>query len=91
MDACEKCGLTQRKIVAPANITRREIVHLAKRVFVFGGDAIGGWDPGAVKEWIVEGEWFANPELLDDAAMAAIMNEAFLQIARVERFLGLRR
>ncbi len=68
---------------------KREIARLGKRVFVFGGSAIGGWDQWLVKEWIVEGEWTDRPELLDDATMRAIMNEAFEQIGRVEEFLGL--
>lgn len=68
---------------------KREIARLGKRVFVFGGSSIGGWDQYLVKEWIVEGEWTDRPELLDDVAMGSIMDEAFRQIGRVEEFLGL--
>tara|TARA_R110000824_G_scaffold281922_1_gene470234 strand:- start:155 stop:394 length:240 start_codon:yes stop_codon:yes gene_type:complete len=70
-------------------ITRREIVLLGKRVFVYGGDAIGGWDSDLVKEWIILGEWTDHPELLDEDTMSEIMREAERQALRVERFLGL--
>jgi len=71
------------------SLSRREVVRLAKRVFVFGGSSIGGWDPDLVKAWIVEGGWSDRPEALDDAALAEIMREAARQSERVERFLGL--
>ena len=68
---------------------RREIVLLAKRVFVFGGD-IAWVHTDVVREWITEGEWTDRPELLDDETMNEIMEEACQQGMRVERFLGLR-